>query len=770
MTRLLSITSAFVIILNGCGTSVYYVKPKDWATPATVDSVIMTYRPFLQGRRIFLDPGHGGEDRKNRGSEGDAIEADVNLRVALALRDYLNRTGSIVSMSRTTDTTVALKDRPDLAANTGAELFISLHHNATGTGDQVTNYSATYYHASEGHPDYHPANHDIARYIQRDMSYAMRNASPPFSPTFDGTLSDFGVYPNSGFAVLRHSQIPAVLVEASFFTHPHEEQRLAREEFNHIEAWGIFQGLGKYFRAGFPQLSLLSDSVTTTPWPRIVVGIDSREGINPTTTHVSIDGKPVFWSFDDSTRHIDVSPGYELKGGTHDLEAWAANKNGNTSWPFKRRILVKLPPASLTLQLHPDELPPSDTALVRVICAAKDKNGELVADGTLIRFEELQKGIDTVVATKGGFATLYVYGSRERKPSTITATSSTESARIALGRTKGSAKFITGIVRSSTDSSALAGVELLRVSFENPDSSKVLDTTWSDGRYIICSDLPDSVHLSVRKPGFFTEDRIIHIRPGEAVVNVSLTPVAQGRLFGKTYLIDPRYGGIEPGVVSATGLRSADLNLEIALRLKDLLLAAGASPVLMRAGESSVAEGARAKRSADFSEGLYLRIDASGKEKEASCQIYSSLLNAAVAGHLLGGLKASAALDSAGIFASQEKFYYEVSLGTINVVLPSAGTDFYAGSRSIAVEKLAWGLFLGILKSEGHGMQKGDTYRVTDRASGRPLAGTAVTLNETLTKVADEYGIVDFFGLVPPVRRVQAKGSPEAVVIQEGRH
>ena len=75
-----------------------------------------------------------------------------------------------------------------LALRAGTEIFVSLHHNATGTRDNITNYSSTYYHARDGRSDYHPANHDIARYIQRDMSYAMRNPNPPFSPTFDALL------------------------------------------------------------------------------------------------------------------------------------------------------------------------------------------------------------------------------------------------------------------------------------------------------------------------------------------------------------------------------------------------------------------------------------------------------------------------------------------------------------------------------------------------------------------------------------------------------
>ncbi len=216
-------------LVAGCASPVYYVIPREWSSASAMDSIVASYRPALQGHRIFLDPGHGGNDRVNRGPREEAIEADVNLRVALALRSYLLGAGAEVFMSRDRDTTVALSDRPLLALQDSAEIFISLHHNATAASDPSTNYAAVYYHAREGSPEYHPANHDIARYIARDMSYAMRNASAPNSPTFDGTLSDFDIYPNSGFAVLRQiASLPCSSKHPSIRTRPKNDDWLSR--------------------------------------------------------------------------------------------------------------------------------------------------------------------------------------------------------------------------------------------------------------------------------------------------------------------------------------------------------------------------------------------------------------------------------------------------------------------------------------------------------------------------------------------------------------
>ena len=226
-----------------------YEYPPDWKNVTDREKTIADYSKYLTGRKIFLDPGHGGEDRKNKNKTGDVIEADVNLRVALNLKKYLEAAGVQVFISRVKDTTVALADRSELTNKSGAEIFVSIHHNAPGkTEEDYTNYTSVYYHAKETDYEFEPCDRDIARYIHRDLSYVMGN--PGGLGSFDGTYSDYVIYPGDGFSVLRKKNIPGVLVECAFHTSRFEELRLNNEEFNQIQAWGIFRGLAKYFRAG----------------------------------------------------------------------------------------------------------------------------------------------------------------------------------------------------------------------------------------------------------------------------------------------------------------------------------------------------------------------------------------------------------------------------------------------------------------------------------------------------------------------------------------
>ncbi len=307
--------------------------------PGGRDSTIFYYSKYLNGRTIFLDPGHGGQDRFGKGPKEDAIEADVNLSVALALRGYLEQADAKVILSRTKDTTIALLDRSTFSNNSGADIFISIHHNSIpDSGDPFTNYSSTFYHAREGDSSYHPANHEIAKYIQREIAYLLGNSGPLSS--FDGTLSDFEIYPGQGFSVLRNAGIPAVLTEGAFFSSEYEEQRLRQRKFNEIEAWGIFRGLGKYFQSGIPKLKLVDSNEVYSPGQqfRILVLDSASSKIN--WISVKVDGREVGYYYEPESQLIVAGSEINLPLGEHTLEVIVQNRNGNHSFPFKKRFTV----------------------------------------------------------------------------------------------------------------------------------------------------------------------------------------------------------------------------------------------------------------------------------------------------------------------------------------------------------------------------------------------------------------------------------------------
>ena len=330
------------LILAGCSASerIYYDVPQELKTPGSTQNFIDEYSSYLSGEKFFLDPGHGGEDRKNKGYKGLAVEADVNLHVALYLRDFLEKAGAVVFMSRVTDKTVGLKDRSKMANKSGAGIFISIHHNAPpGEGDDYTNYTSTYYHASESDYEYEPCERDLARYVERDLSYAMRNSGGPGS--FDGTYSDYSIYPGEGFSVLRETKLPAILIECGFHTHHLEERLLVIDEFNKIEAWGIFRGLCRYFKNGIPVVEpLFSDSVFQKGNIDLNFVFRDSTGIDTNSIVTEFDSvKTLSYTFNPETDNLRLSL-ENVKPGVHEIRIIAANKNGNHNFPFKRRIII----------------------------------------------------------------------------------------------------------------------------------------------------------------------------------------------------------------------------------------------------------------------------------------------------------------------------------------------------------------------------------------------------------------------------------------------
>ena len=96
---------------------------------------------------IVIDPGHGGHDPGARNSKSGAVEKDVTLAVAAALRDELLKGGRVrVAMTREDDSFLALEERFGLARDMGAALFISIHADAS---EETGAHGATVYTLSD---------------------------------------------------------------------------------------------------------------------------------------------------------------------------------------------------------------------------------------------------------------------------------------------------------------------------------------------------------------------------------------------------------------------------------------------------------------------------------------------------------------------------------------------------------------------------------------------------------------------------------------------
>lgn len=225
----------------------------DWTAHPPINVPRHPAEKHLAGMTIVLDPGHGASDGKTdpkykRGPTG-IREDDVNLRVALLLARLLRDAGVTVILTRDSDVQIGLPARAAIANNAvrpdgsrGADLFISIHHNAVDKPEP--NYTSVWYH---GEVDDAEVALDVGRYIAHRLGAALRTEVAKTSPL----LSDQLMYP-SGFGVLRACEVPAILLECSFFSNPAEEQRLRDAAYNLREAYAIYEGLCEYAYGGRP--------------------------------------------------------------------------------------------------------------------------------------------------------------------------------------------------------------------------------------------------------------------------------------------------------------------------------------------------------------------------------------------------------------------------------------------------------------------------------------------------------------------------------------
>lgn len=201
--------------------------------------VTYNFTPGLKGKRIVLDPGHGGTDPGAIGP-GGTQEKDVTLPIAMAVRDLLVKAGAQVWLTRDSDRDVyapndgaveELGARVAVGNANQADVFISIHANAST--DASANGTGTYY--------YRKSQYDamLADYIQRSVIAATGLADR-------GTIA-------ANLYVTKRSRMPAVLLETAFISNPREEKLLATPAFQQRLAQGVVDGMDQFFRAAAGQ-------------------------------------------------------------------------------------------------------------------------------------------------------------------------------------------------------------------------------------------------------------------------------------------------------------------------------------------------------------------------------------------------------------------------------------------------------------------------------------------------------------------------------------
>ncbi len=245
--------------------------------------------------RVFINPGHGGHDSNDRhvptwviGAQDTVhyYESNSNLTKGLALVKILEEKGYETAISRTTNFTeddLDLFEIVSLAANSGADIFFSIHSNATGIEKRI-NFPLGLYCGWDGKP----AVEGSQRLSELVMAQLIKNQVAVWTGKQanrgDWSFYDWGY--KVGLGVLRFNKLPGFLSEGSFHDYLPERERLLSDGYCWLEAWNQSVGIDWYFnRQKLPKTGVIAGTVRwsdvmRTDEDRRLFGEDELQPVN----------------------------------------------------------------------------------------------------------------------------------------------------------------------------------------------------------------------------------------------------------------------------------------------------------------------------------------------------------------------------------------------------------------------------------------------------------------------------------------------------------
>jgi len=217
-------------------------------------------------RRVVIDPGHGGKDPGGVGYDKRVLEKNVTLEVSRRLARLIRqRLGCEVVLTRDKDVFLSLEERTAIANTKGADIFISIHANASRNRracgvetyflNLATDDEAILVAARENATSTKNIS-DLEAILNDLMKNAKVNESSrlaghvqsalvrTLTPKYKG-INDHGVK-QAPFYVLLGAEMPCILVEIAFISHPKECRRLNTAGYQDDVVDGIVTGIEKY--------------------------------------------------------------------------------------------------------------------------------------------------------------------------------------------------------------------------------------------------------------------------------------------------------------------------------------------------------------------------------------------------------------------------------------------------------------------------------------------------------------------------------------------
>ncbi|HSB33700.1 MAG TPA: N-acetylmuramoyl-L-alanine amidase, partial [Nitrospirota bacterium] len=241
------------------------------------DGLSLSRQLGLKVRTIAIDAGHGGRDPGaigRRGTKEKDLTLDIAKRLALLVKEGL---GCNVVMTRDRDEFIPLEDRPAIARTRGADLFVSIHINASrrsgvrGIETYIQGLSASDRDAMETAARENATTAKTLSELDDELTkiltglrmesndedsiqlaHAVHGSLVAAAKPVQGHVADLGVK-RAFFYVLINTGMPSILAEVGFISNPTEEKLMKKGSYRQSIAEAVYRGVKKYVDAREPQ-------------------------------------------------------------------------------------------------------------------------------------------------------------------------------------------------------------------------------------------------------------------------------------------------------------------------------------------------------------------------------------------------------------------------------------------------------------------------------------------------------------------------------------
>lgn len=183
--------------------------------------------------RIILDPGHGGDDQGAKSLVAPIYsEKNFNLVTARFIQQQLAQKGRTPLLTREKDLFISLTDRAAIPKLANQDIFVSVHFNAAAS-EQAEGIEVFYYR-DENHLARTQASKALAESV---LKYIIKETHAKSRGVKHGN-----------YYVIRETDVPAILIEGGFLTHPEELAKIKDPDYLKKIAWGVTQGVDYYLK------------------------------------------------------------------------------------------------------------------------------------------------------------------------------------------------------------------------------------------------------------------------------------------------------------------------------------------------------------------------------------------------------------------------------------------------------------------------------------------------------------------------------------------